>query len=217
MKTLHKKILVLILIALAPICLMAESSKIVKKETNLAGFSVINISGGWDAVLTQGEEFAVTIEANKESMDNLYIEVINETLYVCNDTKSVHTSILNSYSNISKVHITMPKLEGITASGGSVIIPKTQFNTENIKIAMSDGSNLKTLLLDCQSLDCRMSGGSDAYIHLVNSENVNIASSSGSNVSLSGLSATVLNLNVSGDSDVKLGGTLTTLMFAVVK
>lgn len=63
MKTLHKKILVLILIALAPICLMAESSKIVKKETNLAGFSVINISGGWDAVLTQGEEFAVTIEA----------------------------------------------------------------------------------------------------------------------------------------------------------
>ena len=210
MKILQKTLLILSLLALIPISLMAQSSKVINKKRDLSGFSSISISGGWDAVLTQGESFSVTIEANKESMDNLRIEVKNETLYVSSERTFRFLDIFRSRSsNIRKVYITLPLLQKITASGGSNILPQTPFSTENMKILLSGGSDLESLSLDCQSLDCKMSGGSDANIHLVNGENVNITTSGGSDVSLSGISATLLNLQTSGGSDVKLEGTTT--------
>lgn len=207
MKTLQKALLLLSLLALFPISLMAQSSKVVKEKRSLSGFSAINISSGWDAVLTQGQNFSVTIEANQESIDNLRMEVKNETLYVSSDRKFRFSDIFKSRSsNIRKVHITLPELQKINASGGSDILPQTKFSTENMKIVMSGGSDLKSLLLNCQSLDCKMSGGSDATIHLIKGENVKIKSSGGSDVSLSGLSATLVDLQTSGGSDVKLEG-----------
>ncbi len=80
MKTLQKTLLILSLLALVPIGMMGKSSKVIKEKRNLSGFSAISISGGWNAVLTQGDDFLVTVEANKESMDNLRIEVKNEIL-----------------------------------------------------------------------------------------------------------------------------------------
>ena len=212
MKILQKTLLILSLLALIPISLMAQSSKVINKKRDLSGFSSISISGGWDAVITQGESFSVTIEANKESMDNLRIEVKNETLYVSSERTFRFLDIFRSRSsNIRKVYITLPLLQKITASGGSNILPQTSFSTENMKILLSGGSDLESLSLDCQSLDCKMSGGSDANIHLVNGENVKITTSGGSDVSLSGISATLLNLQTSGGSDVKLEGTTTNL------
>ena len=206
MKTLHKTILLLSLLALVPISLVGQSSRIVKEKENLSGFSAINMSGGWDAVLKQGKNFSVTIEVNEEYLDDLRIEVKDGTLYVNNNRTNRSFTIFNRRRDIRKVHITLPKLEKITASGGSEILPLTQFRTDNMKIVMSGGSDLKSLSLDCQSLDCRMSGESDAYIHLINGKNVKINSSGGSDVSLSGISATMVDLNVSGGSDVKLEG-----------
>lgn len=207
MKTLQKAFLILSLLALVPISLMAQSSKVVKEKRNLSGFSAISFSGGWDAVITQGKNFSVTIEASQESIDNLRMEVKNEILYVSSERKFQLSDLFQSRSsNMRKIHITMPELQKITASGGSNILPQTQFNTDDMKIVMSGGSDLKSLSLDCQSLDCKMSGGSDAYIHLVKGNSVKINNSGGSDLSLSGVSATMVDLQTSGGSDVKLEG-----------
>ena len=215
MKTLQKTLLILSLLAIVPISLIAQSSKVIKEKKNLSGFSAISISGGWSAVITQGENFLVTIEANEESMENLRIEVKNETLYVYNeDRKFRFSDIFRSRRNtIRKVYITLPELQKITASGGSDILPQTAFSTQNMKIVLSGGSDLKSLFLDCRSLNCKMSGGSDASIHLVNSENesVKITTSGGSDVSLSSLSAALLEIKASGGSDLKLEGATTNL------
>ncbi|MGV8963959.1 MAG: head GIN domain-containing protein [Candidatus Saccharimonadaceae bacterium] len=206
MNTLQKTILVLSLLALAPLCLIAQSSKVVKEKRNLSGFSAINISGSWDALITQGENFSVTIEASKESIDDLLIEVKDGTLYVSNNSKRLRINIFNKRNDIRKVHITMPDLQKITASGGSDIIPQTPFRTDDMKIVMSGGSDLKSLALDCVSLDCKMNGGSDANIQLINGKSVKINNSGGSDLSLSVLSAELLDLQTSGGSDVKLEG-----------
>lgn len=213
MKTLRKTILVLSFLALVPISLMAQSSKVIKEKSNLSGFSAISIAGGWSAVLTQGDGFSVTVEANEESMENLRIEVRKETLYVYNDDRKFRFSDMfrSRRNTIRKVYITLPELQKITASGGSDIFPQIPFSTENMKIVLSGGSDLKGLSIDCQSLDCKMSGGSGASIHLVNGENVKITTSGGSDVSLSGLSATLLELKASGGSDLKLEGATTNL------
>ena len=206
MNTLQKIILLLSLLALAPLCLVAQSSKVVKEKRNLSGFSAINMSGSWDAVITQGKSFSVTIEANEESIDDLLIEVKGATLYVSNSRKNLRINIFNKRSDIRKVHITLPELKGITASGGSDIIPLTPFRTDDLKILMSGGSDLKSLSLVCQSLDCKMSGGSDANIQLINGKSVKINNSGGSDLSLSGLSAEMMDVQTSGGSDVKLEG-----------
>ena len=206
MKTLHKIILLLSLLALVPISMVGQSSKVVKEKRNLSGFSAINMSGGWDAVLTQGKNFSVTIEVNEEYLDDLRIEVKDGTLYVNNNRTNRGITIFKSRRDIRKVHITLPKLEKITASGGSDILPLTQFRTDNMKIVMSGGSDLKGLSLDCQTLDCKMSGGSDANIHIVNNKSVKINNSGGSDLSLSGVSAEMMDVQSSGGSDVKLEG-----------
>ena len=206
MNTLQKTILVLSLVALVPLCLVAQSSKVVKEKRDLRGFSSINISGSWDAVIAQGKNFSITIEASKESIDDLRIKVEDGTLYVSNNRKGLRINLFNKRNDIRKVHITLPELQKITASGGSDIIPQTPFRTENMKLVMSGGSNLKSLSLDCQSLECKMSGGSDANIHLINGKSVKINNSGGSDLSLSGLLAEVLDLQTSGGSDVKLEG-----------
>ena len=206
MRTLEKTILVLFLLALAPFCLVAQSSKVVKEKRDLSGFSAINMSGSWDAVITQGKNFSVTIEANEESIDDIRIKVKGETLYVANKRNKHRVNILNTRCDSRKVRITLPELEEITASGGSGVLSQTPFRTENLKIVMSGGSSLKSLLLDCQSLDCKMIGGSDANILLVNAKIVNINNSGGSDLSLSGLFAEVLDLQSVGGSHVKLEG-----------
>lgn len=210
MKTLHKTILLLSLLALVPISMIGQSSKVVKEKRNLSGFSAINMTGSWDAVLTQGKDFSVTIEANEEFLDDLRIEVKDGTLYVNNNRTNRGITNFNSRHDsrhdIRKVHITLPKLEKITASGGSDILPLTQFRTDNMKIVMSGGSDLKGLSLDCQTLDCKMSGGSDANIHIVNNKSVKINNSGGSDLSLSGVSAEMMDVQSSGGSDVKLEG-----------
>ena len=213
MKTLQKTLLILSLLAVVPISLMAQSSKVIKEKRNLSGFSAISIGGGWEAVLTQGDSFLVTIEASEESIENLRIEVRNETLHVYNDDRKFRFSdIFRLRRNaIRKVHITLPELQRITASGGSDIFPQTPFSTENMKITLSGGSDLKNFSLDCQSLDCKMSGGSDASVHLVNGEDVKITASGGSDVSMSGLSAALLNIKASGGSDMNLEGAATNL------
>ena len=144
MKTLQKTLLILSLLALVPIGMMGKSSKVIKEKRNLSGFSAISISGGWNAVLTQGDDFLVTVEANKESMDNLRIEVKNETLYVsCERTFRFLDIFRSRSSNIRKVYITLPLLQKITASGGSNILPQTPFSTDYMKIVMSGGSDLE--------------------------------------------------------------------------
>ena len=156
MKTLQKIILVASLLTLLPITIMGQSSKVIKENRNLSGFSDINISGGWNAVLTQGQNFSITVEANEESIDNLRIDVKDETLYVSSGRGFRFLDIFKSRSNnIRKVHITLPELQKITALGGSDILPQTHFNTENMKIVLSGGSDLKNLSLNCRSLDCR--------------------------------------------------------------
>ena len=206
MNTLHKTILLFSLLALIPISLVGQSSNVVKEKRNLSGFSAINMTESWDAVITQGKNFSVTIEANEEFLDDIHIEVKDETLYVSNNNENRRIIILNTRRDIRKVHITLPKLEKITASGGSVILPLSQFRTDNMKIVMSGGSDLKGLSLDCQALDCKMSGGSDANIHIVNNKSVKINNSGGSDLSLSGVSAEMMDVQSSGGSDVKLEG-----------
>lgn len=215
MKTLQKTLLILSLLALIPVSLIAQSSKVIKEKKNLSGFSAISISGGWNAVITQGDNFLVTIEADEESMENLRIEVKNETLYMYNEDRRFRFSDMfrSRRNTIRKVYITLPELQKITASGGSDIFPQSPFSTEKMKIVLSGGSDLKSFSLDCQLLNCKMSGGSDASIHLVNGENesVKITTSGGSDVSLSGLSAALLEINASGGSDLKLEGATTNL------
>ena len=74
MKTLQKTLLILSLLAIVPISLIAQSSKVIKEKKNLSGFSAISISGGWSAVIKQGDNFLVTIEANEESMENYVLK-----------------------------------------------------------------------------------------------------------------------------------------------
>lgn len=169
-------------------------------------FQSISTSSGWDVVLTQGNEFSVRAEALQKHLDNLSIEVKNNTLYIKNK-KQINFRFSFSTRNMRKqIFITLPELKSVSASGGSDVSATSTFKADNIQFSLSGGSDLKNFPLQCNEFDCRQSGGSDAVVSFLGVNKITVTASGGSDVTLKNISAKSVSVGLSGGSDGKFTG-----------
>src|SRR6185503_11020599 len=149
------------------------------EKRNASGFHAIEVSGGIDLYLSQGEE-AVAVSASKtDYRDKIITEVKDGVLKIWFDWKN--SSKFNWDNHKLKAYVSVKNLDKLHASGGS-----------DIDI---DGT-LKTT-----KLDMNISGGSD-FNGKVESDDLVIEASGGSDVDISGKAAR-LTIDVSGGSDFK--------------
>jgi hypothetical protein len=155
------------------------------EKRNVAGFHGVEVSGGIDLYLSQGQE-AVAISASETKFrDRIKTEVKNGILKIWYESNSnLHIDLGNRKM---KAYVSFKNLDMLEASGGS-----------DIKV---DG----TIAVSKLSLD--ISGGSD-FEGKVNLNDLNVDASGGSDVHISG-TATNINIDASGGSDFK-GYELTT-------
>ena len=149
------------------------------EKRNVSGFHAIEVSGGIDLYLSQGEE-AVAVSASKtDYRDKIIAEVKDGVLKIWFDWKS---NLKIDWSNHKlKAYVSVKNLDKLHASGGS-----------DVDI---DGT-IKTT-----KLDMHISGGSD-FNGKVESDDLVIEASGGSDVDISGKTAR-LTIDVSGGSDFK--------------
>ena len=212
----------LIILAFATTGALAQSNKVVKQNRQVAAFSSISATGGWDVIIRQGNRQSVTTEVSREILDRAVIEVKNGTLHIYNKSQNHVFSFRNMRNITQKAYVTVTDLKKITASGGVDIRFETPLETNDFDLSMSGGTDLENLTLSCdnftgnfsggsdaeiifsspmQNLKADMSGGSDVDFTNINAQRCRVVSNGGSDVMLTGKTAE-LNISAGGGSDV---------------
>ncbi len=199
--------------SLAIMSISAQNDKVVKQQRNVAEFSAISASGGWDIIVRQGDRQSVSIEVSEKLLDRAVIEVKNGTLHIYNKNseqtfllKELRKIRYNTRNTVQKAYVTVTDLKKITASGGVDILFETPLKTEDFKLSMSGGTDLEDLSLHCIRFTGSFSGGCDAKIRFLSVHNLKMDVSGGSDVALFDIDSERSTVSASGGCDVKLTG-----------
>lgn len=204
MKTLFTIILATVAFVSAP-----AQNRIIKQNRQVASFSAINASGGWDVIVRQGDRQSVSIEVSEEVLDRAVVEVKNGTLHIYNKGNNRTFSLRdlgNTRNTIQKAYVTVTDLGKIEASGGVDISFETPLKAGDFELALSGGTDLENLRLDCRQFKGQFSGGCDAEIRFISAQAVRADVSGGSDVELYDISAQTTRISASGGCDIELTG-----------
>jgi len=113
-----------------------ESGTIVKKPHNVEAFTKINIGGAFNVTITEAENCTLTVEADENIQQYIVSSISNNTL-----TVKLKGAKLKKIKTLS-LHITLPKLEKIKASGAADI-KATGFTCEKLSLISSGAAELK--------------------------------------------------------------------------
>jgi putative autotransporter adhesin-like protein len=168
------------------------------QKRNVSGFHAIEISGGIDLYLSQGDE-AVAVSASKdEYRDKIITEVKNGVLKIWFDWKS---NLRIDWGNRKlRAYVSFKSLDGLDASGGSDVIVDGTIKTAKLDMEISGGSDFKGKV-ESDDLKIHASGGSDVNISGKAAKLI-IDASGGSDFSGYDFAADICNVEASGGSDV---------------
>lgn len=174
------------------------------QKRNTGSFSSINVSGGVDLYLTQSNENAVAVSAEREDdRDKIITEVENGVLKIYYKKENSNWPWGVSWGNKKlKAYVSVKTLERLQASGGSDVVCEGVINASALKIHMSGGSDLRGEFT-CQELTVNASGGSDASLK-GNATRLTIDASGGSDINAYRLSSDICRIHSSGGSDVNV-------------
>jgi hypothetical protein len=180
--------------------LAAASADAQQRETRpLEGFDAIEVGGGIDLFLRQGAGFGVEVEADEDDLEEIVTEVRNRTLQI---RRKSSFSFFNWNGDPGSVHVTMPALASLTASGGSDVRTEGTFTSDRLELVASGGSDLE-IAVAAATLEAEASGGSDMRLS-GSARSVSMRSSGGSDLNADGLTADEADVQSSGGSDVSI-------------
>ena len=192
------------LLVLSGLLITASAQKTVNdanaEKRNVSGFHAIEVSGGIDLYLSQGEE-AVAVSASKtEYRDKIVTEVKNGVLKIWFDWKN---GLKFNWDNHKlKAYVSVKSLDGLRASGGSDIDVDGTIKTTKLDMGISGGSDFKGKI-ESDELKVEASGGSDVSIS-GKATKLTIDVSGGSDFSGYDLASDICNVEASGGSDVRV-------------
>ena len=169
------------------------------QKRNVSGFHAIEVGGGIDLYLSQGDE-AVAVSASKnEYRDKIITEVKNGVLKIWYDYKSNLRIDWNSNRKL-KAYVSFKNLDGLEASGGSDVTVDGTIKATKLDMEISGGSDFKGKV-ESDDLKINASGGSDVNIS-GKAVRLTIDASGGSDFSGYDFAADICNVEASGGSDV---------------
>lgn len=168
------------------------------QKRNVSGFHAIEIGGGIDLYLSQGDE-AVAVSASKdEYRDKIKTEVKNGVLKIWYEYNS---NIRLDWGNRKmKAYVSAKTLDGLHASGGSDVFVDGSFKAAKLDMEVSGGSDFHGKI-ESDELKVQASGGSDVDIS-GKVGRLTIDASGGSDFKGYDLSTDICNVEASGGSDV---------------
>jgi hypothetical protein len=171
----------------------------VKETRALEGFEAVRIGGGIDLVIGQGAGFVVEVESSDVDLDDVVTEVRRGTLEIRHE-RSLFDFF--DWGGQVTVHVTLPKLVALTASGGSDVTSVGTFAGEALELGASGGSDV-TLDVAVGALTVQVSGGSDVRL-TGTARSASIQASGGSDFTASRLTADEASLQSSGGADIAI-------------
>jgi hypothetical protein len=186
----------IILVAFTATSFAADAQE--REARPLAGFDAIEVGGGIDLDVRQAAGFSVEVEAEGDPAE-IITELRDDTLVI---RRKSSRSFFFWNDDDARVHVTLPTLASLTASGGSDVTTQGNFASDNLNLVASGGSDL-TIAVAAGSLEATASGGSDVRLSGT-ARSARVRSSGGSDVNASQLTAEDVDVNSSGGSDVMI-------------
>jgi hypothetical protein len=190
-----------ILLASSTSCISSQSHFPVKgsgeltdKTYNITGFEGVDVSGGFDVNLVQGNSESVIISAQENLFEYITVKVENGVLKIKMEHNVIQTKGL-------KAKIYLKSINSLAVSGGGDVSAETPLDVPELAINLSGGGDIVTTL-KTEELDCHISGGGDAEIGGAIA-NYRLNMSGGGDIQ-SEIAAQTISCTISGGGDVKL-------------
>ena len=168
------------------------------EKRNVSGYHAIEVSGGIDLYLSQGDESVAVSASENKFRDRIKTEVKNGVLKIWYESNS---NINIEWGNRKlKAYVSFKNLDNLNASGGSDVFVDGILKVNTLSMDLSGGSDFDGKV-DVNGLKVDASGGSDVKISGT-VKKLDIDASGGSDFKGYELAADVCNLQASGGSDV---------------
>jgi Putative auto-transporter adhesin, head GIN domain len=169
------------------------------EKRNVSGYHAVEVSGGIDLFLSEGEESVAISASETKHRDRIKTEVTNGVLKIWYEYKNPKVQI--DWGNRKmKAYVSYKTLDKLKASGGSDVLVYGAIKSPSLKVDVSGGSDFEGKV-EANSLIVGASGGSDVRISGT-AKQLDIDASGGSDFKGYELAADICNLQASGGSDV---------------
>jgi hypothetical protein len=169
------------------------------EKRNVKGYHAIEVSGGIDLYLSQGEEAVAVSASETKYRDRIKTEVKNGVLKIWYDNKN-NLNLDWGSNRKMKAYVSFKNLDNLEGSGGSDINVEGAIKVNTLSLDVSGGSDFEGKV-EANDLKVDASGGSDVKISGM-VKKLDIDASGGSDFKGYELTADVCNLQASGGSDV---------------
>jgi hypothetical protein len=166
----------------------------IDRNFSVSDFKGIDVSGGFDVTLVQGNTESLTLTAQKNLFDHITVKVEDGILKVYTRNNLMATQPMRariSFKNISNLRV----------SGGGDVISETPVNVEALDVSISGGGDFNSVI-NSEELKCRISGGGDAEIS-GKTKNYYLEVSGGGDLKLE-VNASVISCRIAGGGDLYL-------------
>ncbi len=118
-------------------------------------FTVVSASEGLDVFVTQGADYAISVEADENIIDLIGTDISDGKL-------KIH-AIQNIGRATKKVYVTLPEVTGMYSSSGADLVSQGVISADKISLDASSGSDIK-VELSADEVDADTSSGADIRI-----------------------------------------------------
>lgn len=153
-----------VLISFISSCISSQSFIPVKgsgmatdKTFNVTDFNGIEVSGGFDVILSQGTNESVTLSAQENLFEYIHVEVEQGILKIYTENNLMPTKPL-------KARVMFKNINNLQVSGGGDVKAETNISAETLEIGMTGGGDIDANI-EATNLSCNISGGGDANLN----------------------------------------------------
>jgi len=169
------------------------------EKRNVSGFHGVEIGGGIDLYISQGNDETVAVSAaDTKYRDRIKTEVKNGILKIWYDYKSGFN--FDGNARKMKAYVSFKELDRLQASGGSDVIVDGSIRVNSLDLEVSGGSDFNGNV-ELKTLKAHASGGSDVHISGT-ATRLDVQASGGSDFKGYDLIADICDIGASGGSDV---------------
>ena len=179
-------------------CTTTLSGEIEKEKRDLSGFTGIELAVPAELFLSQGSEYSITIEADKNVLEIIETEVRGKDLRI-----KTERGRWNWRNEKIKVYITMPEIENLSISGSGNIKSVTPVVSQSLATRISGSGNINISDLKVSSFSGTISGSGNIKVSGSGSaKDANLRVSGSGDISVKGILFTDGDVAISGSGDV---------------
>ena len=171
--------------------------KVTKSERSVGPFTGVKVSSGVDVYLRQGNEQAVTVEADENLHEYIITEVKGGILHV-------YTEISIRDSERERVYVTMKDINSVETTSAGDVIGETPVKSDRLELSASSAGDI-TLEIYAKEVDVDISSSGDMTL-TGDTDNLKADLSSAGDLKAYDLKSREADVNVSsaGDADINV-------------